>query len=124
MPGYTHLQRAQPVTLGHYLLAYVWPLIRDDLRLADCFGRANVSPLGASALAGSTLQIDPTISAHILGFAGTFENSMDAVGDRYHFVEFLFDLSLLAVHLSSIFFFKVTGAPRDFPFLPTPPSPG
>ena len=88
MPGYTHLQRAQPVTLGHHLLAHVWPLIRDDLRLADCFGRANVSPLGAGALAGSTLPIDPAISARILGFAGTFENSMDAVGDRDYFAEF------------------------------------
>src|SRR5439155_1685539 len=102
MPGYTHLQRAQPVTVGHHLLAHVWPLIRDDLRLADGFGRANVSPLGAGALAGSTLPIDPAISARILGFAGPFENSIDAVGDRDHFVEFVFDLSLLAVHLSSI----------------------
>src|SRR5205814_10492341 len=81
MPGYTHLQRAQPVTLGHHLLAHVCPLIRDDLRLADCCGRANVSPLGAGALAGSTLPIDPATAARILGFAGTFENSLDAVGD-------------------------------------------
>src|SRR5207247_2180862 len=117
MPGYTHLQRAQPVTVGHHLLAHVWPLIRDDLRLADGFGRANVSPLGAGALAGSTLPIDPAISARILGFAGPFENSIDAVGDRDHFVEFVFDLSLLAVHLSSIAEEIVVWASQEFGFL-------
>jgi len=124
MPGYTHLQRAQPVTLGHCLLAHVWPLIRDDLRLADCFGRANVSPLGAGALAGSTLPIDPAISARILGFAGTFENSMDAVGDRDYFAEFLFDLSLLAVHLSSMGEEIVMWATREFAFLRATPALG
>ena len=124
MPGYTHLQRAQPVTLGHHLLAHVWPLIRDDLRLADCFGRANVSPLGAGALAGSTLPIDPAISARILGFAGTFENSMDAVGDRDYFAEFLFDLSLLAVHLSSMGEEIVMWATREFAFLRATPALG
>src|SRR5881396_1074527 len=117
MPGYTHLQRAQPVTLGHHLLAHVWPLIRDDLRLADCFGRANVSPLGAGALAGSTLPIDPAIPARILGFAGTFENSIDAVTDRDYFAEFLFDLSLLAVHLSSMGEEIVLWASQEFAFL-------
>jgi len=119
MPGYTHLQRAQPVTLGHHLLAHVWPLIRDDLRLTDGFGRTNVSPLGAGALAGSTLPIDPAIPARILGFTGTFENSIDAVGDRDHFVELLFDLSLLAVHLSSIGEEIVTWATQEFGFLRT-----
>ena len=102
MPGYTHLQRAQPVTLGHHLLAHFWRLSRDHRRLSDGFDRANVSPLGAGALAGSTLPIDPTRTAHRLGFPAVFENSIDAVSDRDYLAEFLFDLSLLAVHLSSI----------------------
>ncbi|HTD81992.1 MAG TPA: argininosuccinate lyase [Thermoplasmata archaeon] len=102
MPGYTHLQRAQPVTVGHHLLAHFWRLSRDHQRLSDTFARANVSPLGAGALAGSTLPIDPVRTAHRLGFAGVFENSIDAVSDRDYFAEFLFDLSLLAVHLSSL----------------------
>ena len=102
MAGYTHLQRAQPVTLGHHLLAHFWRLSRDHQRLSDTFGRANVSPLGAGALAGSTLPIDPSITARRLGFAGVFENSIDAVSDRDYFAEFLFDLALLAVHLSSL----------------------
>ncbi len=102
MPGYTHLQRAQPVTVGHHLLAHFWRLSRDHQRLSDTFARANVSPLGAGALAGSTLPIDPVRTAHRLGFAGVFENSIDVVSDRDYFAEFLFDLSLLAVHLSSL----------------------
>ena len=102
MPGYTHLQRAQPVTLGHHLLAHFWRLSRDHRRLSDAFDRANVSPLGAGALAGSTLPIDPAITARALGFAGPFENSIDAVSDRDYFAEVLFDLALLAVHLSSL----------------------
>src|SRR6266550_4266888 len=117
MPGYTHLQQAQPVTVGHHLLAHFWPLVRDDQRLSDCFARANVSPLGAAALAGSTLPIDPAIPARILGFAGTFENSIDAVTDRDYFAEFLFDFSLLAVHLSSIGEEIVLWASQEFAFL-------
>jgi argininosuccinate lyase len=102
LPGYTHLQRAQPVTLGHHLLAHFWRLARDMDRLTGCLQRANVSPLGAGALAGSTLHTDPAFVAHRLGFPATFENSLDAVSDRDYFAEFLFDLALLAVHLSSI----------------------
>ena len=102
LPGYTHLQRAQPVTLGHHLLEHFWRLARDMDRLTGCLQRANVSPLGAGALAGSTLPTDPAYVAHRLGFPATFENSLDAVSDRDYFAEFLFDLSLLAVHLSSI----------------------
>ena len=102
MPGYTHLQRAQPVTLGHHLLAHFWRLSRDHQRLSDGFTRANVSPLGAGALAGSTLPIDPASTAHRLGFPAIFENSIDAVSDRDYFAEFLFDLSLLSIHLSSL----------------------
>ena len=117
MPGYTHLQHAQPVTLGHALLAHFWPLARDHRRLADCFERANVSPLGAGALAGSTLPTDPTLPALALGFAAPFENSIDAVSDRDYFAEFLFDLSLLSVHLSSIGEEIVLWASQEFAFI-------
>jgi len=102
MPGYTHLQRAQPVTLAHHLLAHVWRLSRDFERLSEAFARANVSPLGAGALAGSTLPIDPAAVAHRLGFAGMFENSLDAVSDRDPLAECLFSLALLAVHLGAL----------------------
>src|SRR6266508_2733968 len=90
MPGYTHLQHAQPVTLGHHLLAHFWRLSRDYGRLGDAYDRANVSPLGAGALAGTTLPIDPSIPARALGFAAPFENSIDAVSDRDHLAEFGF----------------------------------
>lgn len=124
MPGYTHLQRAQPVTVGHQLLAHFWRLARDDHRLTECFERANVSPLGAGALAGSTLPIDPAISARILGFPATFENSIDAVSDRDYFAEFLFDLSLLAVHLSSMGEEIVLWASQEFAFVRPSPALG
>jgi len=121
MPGYTHLQRAQPVTLGHHLLAHFWRLSRDFGRLGDAFDRANVSPLGAGALAGSTLPIDPAITARALGFAAAFENSIDAVSDRDYFAEFLFDLSLVAIHLSSIGEEIVLWASEEIGFVrPTP----
>ncbi len=117
MPGYTHLQRAQPVTLAHHLLAHVWRLSRDFDRLADCFRRSNVSPLGAGALAGTTLPIDPAAVAHLLGFTAAFENSIDAVSDRDYFAEFLFDLALLATHLSSFAEELVLWASAEFAFL-------
>ena len=117
MPGYTHLQRAQPVTLGHHLLAHFWRLSRDYSRLGDAYDRANVSPLGAGALAGSTLPIEPSITAHALGFTSAFENSIDAVSDRDYFAEFVFDLSLLAIHLSSIGEENVQWASAEFGFV-------
>jgi argininosuccinate lyase len=100
LPGYTHLQRAQPVALAHHLLAHGWALARDVDRLLDCRRRLDVSPLGAGALAGSSLPLDPDVTAGDLGFAGRFENSLDAVSDRDFVAEALFGLSLLAVHLS------------------------
>ncbi|MGH9236011.1 MAG: argininosuccinate lyase, partial [Acidimicrobiales bacterium] len=100
LPGYTHLQRAQPVSLAHHLLAHGWALARDVDRLVDCRRRLDVSPLGAGALAGSSLPLDPDATAADLGFAGRFENSLDAVSDRDFVAEALFALSLLAVHLS------------------------
>jgi argininosuccinate lyase len=100
LPGYTHLQRAQPVLLAHHLLAHGWALARDVDRLLDCRRRADVSALGAGALAGSSLPLDPDATADDLGFASRFENSLDAVSDRDFVAEALFALSLVAVHLS------------------------
>jgi argininosuccinate lyase len=102
LPGYTHLQRAQPVLLSHHLLAHAWALGRDVERILDAMDRIDVSPLGAGALAGSSLPLDPMFTAHRLGFAATFENSMDAVGSRDHVAEALFTLTLVAINLSRI----------------------
>ena len=100
LPGYTHLQRAQPVLLAHHLLAHGWALARDVDRLLDCRRRLDVSPLGAGALAGSSLPLDPDGVADDLGFAARFENSLDAVSDRDFVAEALFALTMLAIHLS------------------------
>jgi argininosuccinate lyase len=102
LPGYTHLQRAQPVLLAHHLLAHGWALSRDVDRLVATVERLNVSPLGAGALAGSSLPLDPDFVAEELGFLGRFENSLDAVSDRDFVAEALFDLALIGVHLSRI----------------------
>lgn len=102
LPGYTHVQHAQPVLLSHHLRAHAWALLRDADRLADSLERLDVSPLGAGALAGSSLPIDPEFSANALGFASTFANSLDAVSDRDFVAEVLFDVALLGVHLSRI----------------------
>jgi argininosuccinate lyase len=100
LPGYTHLQRAQPVLLAHHLLAHGWALSRDVDRLVATVDRLDVSPLGAGALAGSSLPLDPDGVADDLGFASRFENSLDAVSDRDFVAEALFDLALVGVHLS------------------------
>ena len=100
MPGFTHLQHAQPVLFAHHLLAYVEMLERDCRRLQDCRRRMNVLPLGAGALAGSTLPLDREYVAEQLGFDGVAANSMDAVADRDYLVEFLSALSILAMHIS------------------------
>ena len=102
LPGYTHLQRAQPVLLAHHLLAHGWALARDLDRILDARRRLDVSPLGAGALAGSSLPLDPDGVAADLGFAARFENSLDAVSDRDFVAESLFALALLGVHLSRI----------------------
>ncbi|MFZ0667473.1 MAG: argininosuccinate lyase, partial [Acidimicrobiales bacterium] len=102
LPGYTHLQRAQPVLLAHHLLAHAWALTRDADRMFDTVSRLEVSPLGAGALAGSSLPLDPDFVAEELGFGHRFENSLDAVSDRDFVAEALFDLALLGVHLSRI----------------------
>jgi argininosuccinate lyase len=102
LPGYTHLQRAQPVLLSHHLLAHGWALSRDVDRLIATSARLDVSPLGAGALAGSSLPLDPDGVADDLGFESRFENSLDAVSDRDFVAETLFDLALLGIHLSRI----------------------
>ncbi len=102
LPGYTHLQRAQPVLLSHHLMAHGWALGRDVSRLLDTIDRLDVSPLGAGALAGSSLPIDPVGNAADLGFAKAFDNSLDAVSDRDFVAEAVFDLAMIGIHLSRI----------------------
>ncbi|MEX0665196.1 MAG: argininosuccinate lyase [Acidimicrobiia bacterium] len=102
LPGYTHLQRAQPVLLAHHLLAHFWALARDVDRWRDALARADVSPLGAGALAGSSFRLDPDGVAADLGFSRRFENSLDAVSDRDFVAEALFVAALEQVHLSRI----------------------
>ncbi|HKB03877.1 MAG TPA: argininosuccinate lyase [Gemmataceae bacterium] len=101
VPGYTHLQRAQPVLAAHYFLAYVEKFQRDRERLADCRKRVNVLPLGAAALAGTSLPIDRQAVAKQLGFEQVARNSLDASSDRDFAAEFVFCLSLIAIHLSN-----------------------
>ncbi len=117
LPGYTHLQRAQPVLLAHHLLAHGWALARDVDRLVDTRRRLDVSPLGAGALAGSSLPLDPVATAADLGFAAAFDNSLDAVSDRDFVAEALFDLALLGVHLSRIGEEVVLWSSAEFGFL-------
>ena len=100
MPGFTHLQQAQPVLFSHHLLAYVEMLRRDYERLSDCHARLSLSPLGSGALAGSSFPLDRRMVADELGFNGITANSLDAVSDRDGVAEALFDFSLLMVHLS------------------------
>ena len=102
LPGYTHLQRAQPVLLSHHLLAYFQMLSRDFDRLAGVWQRSDIMPLGAGALAGTTFPIDRQMVADELKFAKIYENSMDAVSDRDYIVEFLSFASILMVHLSRL----------------------
>lgn len=102
LPGYTHLQKAQPILLSHYFLSHGWALSRDFDRILETIDRADVSPLGAGALGGSSLPLDPDYVSGQLGFSRRFENSLDVVSDRDFVAEALFDLSLLGVHLSRI----------------------
>jgi argininosuccinate lyase len=117
LPGYTHLQHAQPVLLAHHLLAHGWALSRDVDRMASTRRRLDVSPLGAGALAGSSLPLDPDWVAQELGFASRFENSLDAVSDRDFVAETLFDLALLGTHLSRLGEEIVLWATEEFGFL-------
>src|SRR5205807_8598053 len=101
LPGYTHLQRAQPVLAPHYWLAYCEKFERDRQRLADCRKRVNISPLGAAALAGTSLPIDRQYSAKLLGFSAPAANSLDVSSDRDFLIEFVGCLALVAAHLST-----------------------
>ena len=100
MPGYTHLQRAQPVTFAHYILAYAMMFIRDDKRLEATYSETSYSPLGSGALATTTYPIDRFYTASELGLNGVCENSIDGVSDRDFVAELIFDLSLVMMHLS------------------------
>jgi argininosuccinate lyase len=120
MPGYTHLQRAQPILLAHHLLAYFEMFQRDRDRLADCLGRVNVLPLGAGALAGTTLAIDRIYVAKLLGFPKIAANSEDAVADRDFAVEFLACCAILAMHISRFAEELVLWASAEFGFIELP----
>ena len=117
MPGYTHLQRAQPTLFAHHLLAYVEMLERDKGRMADCAKRMDVMPLGSGALAGSTILLDRASIAAELGFSAVSQNSMDAVSDRDFAVEALAALALLGVHLSRLSEDVILWASTEFGFL-------
>jgi argininosuccinate lyase len=123
VPGYTHLQRAQPVYFAHHLLAYVEMLERDRDRLKDCFQRTNVCPLGSGALAGSTLPLDRALVARLLGFVDArgkprlTQNSMDAVSDRDFAIEFCGAAALLSVHLSRLSEDVILWASSEFNFI-------
>jgi len=117
MPGYTHLQRAQPVLFSHHVMAYFWMFARDLGRLKDCLSRVDMMPLGASALAGTGFPIDPGYVAAELGFDRLYENSMDAVSDRDYILEFLFCLSLIMVHTSRLAEELVLWSSQEFGFI-------
>jgi argininosuccinate lyase len=120
LPGYTHLQRAQPVLAAHYFLAYVEKYQRDRERLADCRRRVNVLPLGAAALAGTSMPIDREFVRQQLGFDAVAANSLDVSSDRDFLLEFLFDLSVIALHLAGWAEEWVLWATTEFNFLVLP----
>lgn len=120
LPGYTHLQRAQPILAAHYFLAFVEKYQRDRERLADCRQRVNVLPLGAAALAGTSLPIDRDFVRQDLGFATIASNSLDVSSDRDFLLEFVFDLSVIAVHLSGWAEEWVLWSTTEFNFLELP----
>jgi argininosuccinate lyase len=117
IPGYTHLQRAQPVSFAHHLMAYFWMLERDKERFQDSLKRINMSPLGAGALAGTTFPIDREYTAKLLGFERIYENSMDAVSDRDFILEFLANSSILITHLSRLCEEFILWSTQEFSFI-------
>lgn len=116
VPGYTHLQRAQPILFAHHLLAYIEMLERDKERLIDCKKRMNKSPLGAAAFAGSSMDIDRRYTAKLLGFDSIQENSIDAVSDRDSLIEFVSSLSIVMMHLSRLSEELVMWSTTEFSF--------
>ncbi|MEC0722567.1 argininosuccinate lyase [Bacillus haynesii] len=117
LPGYTHLQRAQPISFAHHLLAYFWMLERDKERYHDSFKRINKSPLGCGALAGTTFPIDREYSAGLLGFDSIYENSLDGVSDRDFILEFLSASSILMMHLSRFSEEIILWCSQEFKFI-------
>ncbi len=117
MPGYTHLQRAQPITFAHAVLAYAQMLMRDTSRLCDTYRRMNVLPLGSCALAGTTYPIDRQMVCDLLGFDSVCSNSLDGVSDRDFVIELAFDLSLLMMHLSRFSEEIILWASAEFSFI-------
>ncbi len=120
MPSYTHLQRAEPVLIAHWLLAYVAMLERDFTRLVDCRNRLNLCPLGSGAIAGATLALDRTIAAEALGFDAPTPNSMDATSDRDFALEFTQALSTLGLHISRFAEELTLHSTAEFGFLDLP----
>jgi argininosuccinate lyase len=120
IPAYTHLQKAEPILAGHWLLTYVEMLLRDADRLADCRKRMNLCPLGSGAIAGATLPLDRALMAEALGFDGPTANSVDATSDRDFAIEFVQDLSLLALHLSRWAEEMILFSSQEFGFLGLP----
>lgn len=117
VPGYTHLQRAQPILFAHHLMAYVSMFQRDIERLQDSYKRINVLPLGAGALAGTTFPIDRHFVAQQLGFDGVYENSLDAVSDRDFIIEFLSNASMIMMHLSRLSEEMILWSSTEFRFV-------
>lgn len=117
MPGYTHLQRAQPISFAHHLMAYFWMLERDKARFKESLKRTNISPLGAGALAGTTFPIDREFTAELLHFDGIYENSMDAVSDRDFILEFLSASSILMMHMSRFAEEIILWSTQEFRFI-------
>jgi argininosuccinate lyase len=117
LPGYTHLQRAQPISLAHYFLAQIEALQRDVERVRDCLVRTDVLPLGSGALAGSTIALDRELVARELGFACVSQNSVDAVSDRDFVCEFLFGLAMIGLHLSRLSEDFILWSTSEFGFL-------
>ncbi|MEL6581411.1 MAG: argininosuccinate lyase, partial [Cyanobacteria bacterium J06621_12] len=117
IPGYTHLQRAQPISLAHHLLAYFQMTQRDWERLEDVYKRTNISPLGCGALAGTTFPIDRHYTAELLEFERVYENSLDGVSDRDFAIEFLCAASLIMVHLSRLSEEMILWASQEFSFI-------
>ena len=120
MPGYTHLQRAQPILLAHHLLAYNEMWRRDQARLSESLVRIRVSPLGAAALAGTTFQVDPKFVAEQVGFPETFRNSLDATSDRDFILEFLAHAAIIMVHLSRLSEELILWSSAEFGFVTLP----
>ena len=120
MPGYTHMQIAQPVSLAHHVMAYIEMFGRDRSRLENCMTRLNKNPLGTGALAGTAFNIDRKLTSNLLGFASPTANSIDSVSDRDFVIEFIFCLSLIGIHLSRLAEEIILWASQQFQFVVLP----